>query len=143
MILSLVTTLVVVALLGLLLVGLLAPLESVRWWAGGSSEPGAMPEQPTGGGPDPVVVYLSGKDLDRLRAAHNQDAEHEQDYITAGGFPFRFGKLNLLWNQRSVDAGRLAQEYGFTDIDGSRPDVWRFIEEIREPGLDADVENYR
>src|ERR1700704_3753628 len=41
------------------------------------------------------------------------------------------------WNQRSVDSGRLAREYGFTDVDGSRPDSWRFITEIREAGLEA------
>lgn len=41
------------------------------------------------------------------------------------------------WNQRSVTVGRLAREYGFTDVDGSRPDVWRFFEEVRERGLDA------
>jgi NAD(P)-dependent dehydrogenase (short-subunit alcohol dehydrogenase family) len=47
------------------------------------------------------------------------------------------------WNQRSVSSGQLAGEYGFTDVDGSRPDVWRFIEEIREAGLDADPDDYR
>jgi NAD(P)-dependent dehydrogenase (short-subunit alcohol dehydrogenase family) len=47
------------------------------------------------------------------------------------------------WNQRSVSSGRLATEYGFTDIDGSRPDVWRYIEEIRERGLHADPADYR
>ena len=47
------------------------------------------------------------------------------------------------WNQRSVTSGQLAAEYGFTDVDGSRPDVWRFIEEVREPGLDADLDDYR
>ena len=26
------------------------------------------------------------------------------------------------WNQRSVSSGGLAREYGFTDIDGTRPD---------------------
>ena len=30
------------------------------------------------------------------------------------------------WNQRSVDSGRLAREYGFTDVDGSRPDFWGY-----------------
>jgi NAD(P)-dependent dehydrogenase (short-subunit alcohol dehydrogenase family) len=35
------------------------------------------------------------------------------------------------WNQQSVDSGRLAQEYGFTDVDGSSPDVWSHIEEQR------------
>jgi NAD(P)-dependent dehydrogenase (short-subunit alcohol dehydrogenase family) len=47
------------------------------------------------------------------------------------------------WNQRSVDSGRLAREYGFTDVDGSQPDIWRFIEEVREPGLDASLDDYR
>ncbi|HMF03823.1 MAG TPA: SDR family oxidoreductase [Acidimicrobiia bacterium] len=47
------------------------------------------------------------------------------------------------WNQQSVDSGQLARDYGFTDIDGSRPDSWRFIEEVREPGLEADLDDYR
>jgi NAD(P)-dependent dehydrogenase (short-subunit alcohol dehydrogenase family) len=28
------------------------------------------------------------------------------------------------WNQRSVTSAQLAREYGFTDLDGSRPDAW-------------------
>jgi NAD(P)-dependent dehydrogenase (short-subunit alcohol dehydrogenase family) len=47
------------------------------------------------------------------------------------------------WNQQSVSSGRLAREYGFTDLDGSRPDIWRYIEEIRERGLDASLDDYR
>jgi NAD(P)-dependent dehydrogenase (short-subunit alcohol dehydrogenase family) len=47
------------------------------------------------------------------------------------------------WNQRAVTSGQLAREYGFTDVDGSRPDVWRYIEEVRERGLDADHAAYR
>jgi NAD(P)-dependent dehydrogenase (short-subunit alcohol dehydrogenase family) len=47
------------------------------------------------------------------------------------------------WNQRSIDSGSLAREYGFTDVDGSQPDVWRFITEVREAGLDADPADYR
>lgn len=31
------------------------------------------------------------------------------------------------WNQRSVDSGALARHYGFTDVDGTQPDVWRRI----------------
>jgi NAD(P)-dependent dehydrogenase (short-subunit alcohol dehydrogenase family) len=30
------------------------------------------------------------------------------------------------WNQRSVSSAELARAYGFTDTDGSRPDVWRY-----------------
>jgi NAD(P)-dependent dehydrogenase (short-subunit alcohol dehydrogenase family) len=47
------------------------------------------------------------------------------------------------WNQQSVTSGQLASEYGFTDIDGTRPDVWRFMEEIREHDLDANPDDYR
>jgi NAD(P)-dependent dehydrogenase (short-subunit alcohol dehydrogenase family) len=47
------------------------------------------------------------------------------------------------WNQRSVNSGQLAHEYGFTDVDGSQPDMWRFIEQVREPGLDVSLDDYR
>ncbi|NUR88845.1 MAG: SDR family NAD(P)-dependent oxidoreductase [Nonomuraea sp.] len=47
------------------------------------------------------------------------------------------------WNGKSVDSGALAKVYGFTDVDGSRPDVWRFITEVREPGQDVDPADYR
>lgn len=47
------------------------------------------------------------------------------------------------WNQRSVTSGELAREYGFTDLDGSRPDLWRYIEEARAPGHAADLRDYR
>jgi NAD(P)-dependent dehydrogenase (short-subunit alcohol dehydrogenase family) len=47
------------------------------------------------------------------------------------------------WNQQSVSSGQLAREYGFTDLDGSQPDLWRYIEEIRERGLGADPNDYR
>jgi NAD(P)-dependent dehydrogenase (short-subunit alcohol dehydrogenase family) len=32
------------------------------------------------------------------------------------------------WNQSSLTSGQLAREYGFTDLDGSRPDIWRYIQ---------------
>ncbi|MFN8028258.1 MAG: SDR family oxidoreductase [Acidimicrobiia bacterium] len=47
------------------------------------------------------------------------------------------------WNQRSVDAGELAREYGVTDLDGSRPDCWRYIREHREQGTEGDLSQYR
>jgi NAD(P)-dependent dehydrogenase (short-subunit alcohol dehydrogenase family) len=46
------------------------------------------------------------------------------------------------WNQKSVSSGQLASEYGFTDVDGSQPDIWRYME-IRERGLDANLDDYR
>ncbi|MET0920262.1 MAG: SDR family oxidoreductase [Acidimicrobiia bacterium] len=52
------------------------------------------------------------------------------------------------WNQQSVDAGTLAKEYGFTDVDGSRPDVWRYLErDLDRSGSDeigqVDLSQYR
>jgi NAD(P)-dependent dehydrogenase (short-subunit alcohol dehydrogenase family) len=46
------------------------------------------------------------------------------------------------WNQQSVDSGRLAREYGFTDVDGSQPDSWRYMDDTADGG-DADPEDYR
>jgi NAD(P)-dependent dehydrogenase (short-subunit alcohol dehydrogenase family) len=37
------------------------------------------------------------------------------------------------WNQQSVSSARLAREYGFTDLDGSQPDIWQHIERARPP----------
>jgi NAD(P)-dependent dehydrogenase (short-subunit alcohol dehydrogenase family) len=47
------------------------------------------------------------------------------------------------WNQSSVSSGQLAREYGFTDSDGSRPDAWRYIEQVTEHGLTAVHADYR
>ncbi|MDQ1422703.1 MAG: hypothetical protein QOD72_201 [Acidimicrobiaceae bacterium] len=47
------------------------------------------------------------------------------------------------WNQRSLNSGQLSAEYGFTDIDGSQPAIWRYIDEIRERGLEANPDDYR
>jgi NAD(P)-dependent dehydrogenase (short-subunit alcohol dehydrogenase family) len=47
------------------------------------------------------------------------------------------------WNQQSISSGQLAREYGFTDLDGSRPDIWRYIEEVRERGGQANLRDYR
>jgi NAD(P)-dependent dehydrogenase (short-subunit alcohol dehydrogenase family) len=47
------------------------------------------------------------------------------------------------WNQQSVSSIQLAHEYGFTDLDGSQPDSWRYIEEIRERGLESDFDDFR
>jgi hypothetical protein len=46
------------------------------------------------------------------------------------------------WNQMSVSSAQLAREYGFADLDGSQPDVWRYNEAI-EAGLDANPDDYR
>lgn len=37
----------------------------------------------------------------------------------------------------------LAQEHEFDDLDGSRPDCWRCMVEVQDPGLPADTTGYR
>ncbi|NVD40241.1 SDR family oxidoreductase [Ensifer sp. HO-A22] len=47
------------------------------------------------------------------------------------------------WNGQSLSSGSLAQAYGFTDLDGSRPDCWRYMREVMELDKPADAEGYR
>jgi NAD(P)-dependent dehydrogenase (short-subunit alcohol dehydrogenase family) len=47
------------------------------------------------------------------------------------------------WNGQSVSSAQLAKFYGFTDVDGSRPDAWRYVVEVMEAGKPADVTGYR
>ena len=47
------------------------------------------------------------------------------------------------WNGKSTSSGELAKVYGFTDVDGSQPDAWRYMVEVQDPGLPANVDGYR
>ncbi|MFD6415436.1 SDR family oxidoreductase [Streptomyces sp. NPDC060194] len=47
------------------------------------------------------------------------------------------------WNGASLSSGALAREYGFTDVDGSSPDAWRFLLDKENPDLRPDPELYR
>ncbi|MFD4551276.1 SDR family oxidoreductase [Streptomyces sp. NPDC058466] len=47
------------------------------------------------------------------------------------------------WNGDSLSSGQLAQVYGFTDRDGSRPDAWRYLVEVQDAGKPADTAGYR
>lgn len=47
------------------------------------------------------------------------------------------------WNGQSVSSGQLSKIYGFTDLDGSQPDCWRYMDEVQDPGKPADATGYR
>jgi NAD(P)-dependent dehydrogenase (short-subunit alcohol dehydrogenase family) len=47
------------------------------------------------------------------------------------------------WNGQSLSSGQLAKVYGFTDVDGSRPDCWRYLVEVQETDRPADATGYR
>lgn len=47
------------------------------------------------------------------------------------------------WSSQSLSSGQLAHVYGFTDLDGSQPDAWRYICEVEAVGKPADATGYR
>jgi NAD(P)-dependent dehydrogenase (short-subunit alcohol dehydrogenase family) len=47
------------------------------------------------------------------------------------------------WNGKSLSSGQLAKIYDFTDIDGSKPDAWRYLVEVQDAGKPANVTGYR
>jgi NAD(P)-dependent dehydrogenase (short-subunit alcohol dehydrogenase family) len=47
------------------------------------------------------------------------------------------------WNGQSLSSGGLAKVYGFTDLDGSQPDAWRYVPEVQDAGRPADATGYR
>jgi len=47
------------------------------------------------------------------------------------------------WNGQSLSSGQLARIYGFTDLDGSQPDAWRYVVEVQDAGKPANVTGYR
>ncbi|AGP32504.1 SDR family oxidoreductase [Sorangium cellulosum] len=47
------------------------------------------------------------------------------------------------WSGQSLSSGQLAKVYGFTDVDGSQPEAWRYLVEVQDAGKPADVTGYR
>ncbi len=47
------------------------------------------------------------------------------------------------WSGQSLSSGQLARIYGFTDIDHSQPDCFRYLDEVIDKGKPANVQGYR
>src|SRR5437867_6122617 len=47
------------------------------------------------------------------------------------------------WTGKSLSSGQLAKIYGFTDLDGSQRDAWKYLTEVQDAGKPADVTGYR
>jgi NAD(P)-dependent dehydrogenase (short-subunit alcohol dehydrogenase family) len=84
--------------------------------------------------------------------ANWRDALAAQPHFAISETPFYTGRAVVAlasdpevsrWNGRSLSSGGLAKEYGFTDVDGSRPDAWRYVVEVQDAGRPADVAGYR
>jgi len=50
-------------------------------------------------------------------------------YVGRAIVSLAFDPERARWNQKSVSSGELAKVYGFTDVDGTSPDVWKHMEE--------------
>ena len=70
---------------------------------------------------DELARPVGGHGAARLRASRSRPA------TSAGPSPpWPPTRTGARWNQQSVTSAELAGAYGFTDVDGSRPDVWRY-----------------
>ncbi|GAA1591288.1 SDR family oxidoreductase [Kribbella karoonensis] len=87
-----------------------------------------------------------------VREGNWQDATAELPHFAISESPSYVGRAVAAlaadpdvrrWNGRSTSSGELAQVYGFTDVDGSRPDAWRYIVEVEHAGKPADTTGYR
>lgn len=79
-----------------------------------------------------ATVYATG------RTTRERPSEYGRAIAALAADPDR-----ARWNGRSLSSGGLAQVYGFTDLDGSRPDAWRYMVEVQEAGRPADATGYR
>ncbi|WEX86403.1 SDR family oxidoreductase [Sinorhizobium garamanticum] len=84
--------------------------------------------------------------------ANWRDAAEKQPHFVISETPHFVGRAvaalasdpdKARWNGKSLSSGGLAKVYGFTDLDGSRPDCWRYMDEVMDPGKPADATGYR
>lgn len=47
------------------------------------------------------------------------------------------------WTGQSLSSGQLSKVYGFTDLDDTQPDAWRYVVEVQDAGKPADASGYR
>jgi NAD(P)-dependent dehydrogenase (short-subunit alcohol dehydrogenase family) len=88
----------------------------------------------------------------RVAESNWRDATKVQPHFAISESPAYVGRAiaalaadaqKVKWNGQSLSSGQLAQAYGFTDLDGSRPDAWRYLAEVQDAGKPANVEGYR
>jgi NAD(P)-dependent dehydrogenase (short-subunit alcohol dehydrogenase family) len=84
--------------------------------------------------------------------ANWRDAVEQVPHFAMSESPFFIGRgvaalaadpERARWNGASLSSGHLAKEYDLTDLDGSRPDAWRYMVEVQDAGKAADTTGYR
>jgi NAD(P)-dependent dehydrogenase (short-subunit alcohol dehydrogenase family) len=87
-----------------------------------------------------------------VREANWRDAIAKQPHFAISETPRYVGRAiaalaadpeRARWSGQSLSSGQLAKIYGFTDLDGSQPDAWRYMREVQDAGKPADVTGYR
>jgi NAD(P)-dependent dehydrogenase (short-subunit alcohol dehydrogenase family) len=91
-------------------------------------------------------------DIYGVKEANWRDATAKQPHFVISESPRYVGRAVAhlagdrevaRWNGQSLSSGQLAKVYGFTDLDGSQPDCWRYFREIHDAGKPADATGYR
>jgi NAD(P)-dependent dehydrogenase (short-subunit alcohol dehydrogenase family) len=82
-------------------------------------------------------------DAYRVTEANWRDATKVQPHFAISESPAFVGRAIAAlasdpdvarWNGQSLSSGQLAKVYGFTDLDGSQPDAWRYLVEVQDAG---------
>ncbi|WP_328447599.1 MULTISPECIES: SDR family oxidoreductase [unclassified Amycolatopsis] len=106
-----------------------------------------------------AVAYTAGYlrsemmlDLHGVTEENWRDALEENPHFAISETP-TFGARTIValasdpdrrrWSGQTVSSGQLAKEYAIDDVDGSRPDAWRYMTEVIAPGKPADTTGYR
>lgn len=91
-------------------------------------------------------------DIFGVRESNWMDALEKQPHFVISETPHYVGQAVVAlaadpakqrWNGHSTSSGALAKVYGFTDLDGSQPDAWRYVVEVQDAGKPADATGYR
>lgn len=81
-----------------------------------------------------------------------RDALAEQPHFAISESPTFVGRTvaalaadphHARFSGRTLSSGELAQVYEVDDVDGSRPDGWRYVAEVQDAGRPADTTGYR
>lgn len=106
-----------------------------------------------------AVAYTAGYlrsetmlDLNGVMEENWRDALEENPHFAISETP-TFGARTIValagdpdrrrWSGQTVSSGQLAKEYEIDDVDGSRPDAWRYMTEVIASGKPADPTGYR
>ncbi|SNR61451.1 NAD(P)-dependent dehydrogenase, short-chain alcohol dehydrogenase family [Haloechinothrix alba] len=84
--------------------------------------------------------------------ANWRDATDKQPHFVISESPVYVGRAAAAlaadpdvsrWTGQTLSSGQLAKVYNLTDTDGSRPDAWRYMEEVQSKDEPADATGYR